>query len=202
MEKRKVALVTGANKGIGHEIAKQLAERGYVVLLGSRDLARGEAAARTLRGEVRPLQLDVTNRTSIAAAAARVREELGRLDVLVNNAGIARGREDRDNSIENIRRRGAPSSASLDEIREVFETNLFGAIAVTQAFLPLLRDAPAGRIVNISSGLPFASWGQHRTVPTLTPRARRARGEALRRATRLGTDNRRRDAGPQRRRLP
>lgn len=153
MENRQVALVTGANKGIGHEIAKQLAARGYLVLLGSRDRARGEAACRTIDGDVRALEIDVTSSGSIAAAAARVREEFGRLDVLVNNAGISRAAGSGTASIAELRRRGAPSSATLDEVREVFETNVFGVIAVTQAFLPLLREAPLGRIVNVSSRL-------------------------------------------------
>jgi NAD(P)-dependent dehydrogenase (short-subunit alcohol dehydrogenase family) len=150
---RQVALVTGANKGIGREIAKQLAERGYTVLLGTRDLARGEAARKGISGDVRPLQLDVTNAASIAAAAKRIRDELGRLDVLVNNAGIARAADGGESSIARITQRGAPSRAALDEVRAVFETNVFGVIAVTQAFLPLLRGAPAGRIVNVSSAL-------------------------------------------------
>ena len=156
MENRQVALVTGANKGIGREIAKQLAERGYIVLLGSRDRARGEAACKELAdtGDVRALALDVTSSASISAAAARVREELGRLDVLVNNAGISRAANGGGTSnIQEIMRRGAPSSAALDEVREIFETNVFGVIAVTQAFLPLLRAAAAGRIVNVSSSL-------------------------------------------------
>lgn len=153
MHKPKVALVSGANKGIGHEIAKQLAERGFTVLLGARDRARGEAAARSMAGDVRALRLDVTSPESIAAAAARIRSELGRLDVLVNNAGIARASATGDSSLENVRLRGLPSRATLDEIREVFETNVFGAIALTQAILPLLREAPEGRIVNVSSNL-------------------------------------------------
>jgi NAD(P)-dependent dehydrogenase (short-subunit alcohol dehydrogenase family) len=159
MENRQVALVTGANKGIGREIAKQLAERGYLVLLGSRDRARGEAASQELsqelagKGAVRAIALDVTSAASIAAAAARVREELGRLDVLVNNAGISRAANSGAATLEEIKRRGAPSSAALDDVRAIFETNVFGVIAVTQAFLPLLREAAAGRIVNVSSGL-------------------------------------------------
>jgi len=149
-----VALVTGANKGIGHEIARELAAQGFTVLVGARDLARGEAAARGIAGDARALQLDVTQADSIAAAAARIRRELGRLDVLVNNAGISRARaEGTPASIENITREGAPSRMPIADVRAVFETNVFGAIAVTQALLPLLREAPAGRIVNVSSGL-------------------------------------------------
>lgn len=153
IHKRQVALVTGANKGIGREIAKQLAEQGYTVLLGSRELARGEAASQQLRGDVRPVQLDVTNAASIAAAVKLIREELARLDVLVNNAGIARAADGVESSIDKITQHGAPSRAALDEVRAVFETNVFGVIAVTQALLPLLREAPVGRIVNVSSAL-------------------------------------------------
>ena len=113
MQTNKVALVSGANKGIGHEIARQLAGRGLIVLLGSRDLGRGDAAARELDGDVRAIQLDVTSTDSIAAAVARIDAELGRLDVLVNNAGIARSNAESDASLENIRRRGLPSAARL-----------------------------------------------------------------------------------------
>ena len=149
-----VALVTGANKGIGREIARVLATRGFTVLVGSRDLARGEAAAREMAGDARAIQLDVTRADSIAAAAARIRDELGRLDVLVNNAGIARTNADgTPASIENIRRESAPSRAPLSLVRDVFETNVFGVIAVTQAMLPLLREAPAANVVNVSSSL-------------------------------------------------
>jgi NAD(P)-dependent dehydrogenase (short-subunit alcohol dehydrogenase family) len=145
-----VALVTGANKGIGLQIAKDLAAHDLTVLIGSRDLNRGEAAAKTIEGDARAVQLDVTDQSSIAAAAERIRDELGRLDVLVNNAGIshapAPGR-----SMAEIVQAGRLSAASLDEIRSVFETNVFGVIAVTQAMLPLLREAPAGRVVNVAS---------------------------------------------------
>lgn len=153
MKNRKVALVTGANKGIGLAIAKQLLERGFTVLLGVRDLGRGEAAAKRLGGEAHAVQLDVTSADSIAAAAEHIRAEYGRLDVLINNAGIARMANGGESSLEDIRRRGAPTTASVAEVRAVFETNVFGVIAVTQAMLPLLRESPAGRIVNLSSGL-------------------------------------------------
>jgi NAD(P)-dependent dehydrogenase (short-subunit alcohol dehydrogenase family) len=148
MHDRPVALVTGANKGIGHEIAKQLAARGQTVLVGSRDPARGADAIRRLAGDVRVVALDVTNADSIVAAAARIGRELGRLDILVNNAAIAIGA-----ASGAIADAGAPSTASLVDVRRVFETNVFGVIAVTQAMLPLLRNAPAGRIVNVSSSL-------------------------------------------------
>ncbi len=150
MPDKRVAMVTGANKGIGLQIAKDLARNGFTVLVGSRDLERGRSAAGSVGADARAVQLDVTNQASIAAAAERIRTELGRLDVLVNNAGIGHaGKPGR--SLKEIADSGRPSVASLDEVRAVFETNVFGVIAVTQAMLPLLRAAPAARIVNVSS---------------------------------------------------
>lgn len=151
MTENPVALVTGANQGIGLEIAKQLAAHGLMVLVGARNLGKGEEAARAIEGEARAIQLDVTDQASIDGAAARVRSEFGRLDVLVNNAGIAHA-GNRALSLAEIVKAGRASVASLDQVRAVFETNVFGVIAVTQAMLPLLRKAPAGRIVNVSSG--------------------------------------------------
>lgn len=133
-----VALVTGANKGIGQEIARQLAARGFLVLVGARAPERGAATAAGIRG-ARSIAIDVTRPDTIAAAAAVIADTPGRLDVLINNAAIVRG--------------GAPSQTTLDDVRAVFETNVFGVIAMTQAMLPLLRRAPAGRIVNLSSGV-------------------------------------------------
>ena len=151
MQDKPVALVTGANKGIGLQVAKDLAVHGFTVLVGSRNLEHGETAAKSVGADARALQLDVTNQDSIAAAAERIRNELGRLDVLVNNAGISHaGKPGR--SLEEIAMSDRPSVASLDDVRAVFETNVFGVIAVTQAMLPLLREAPAARIVNVSSG--------------------------------------------------
>ena len=146
-----VALVTGANQGIGLQVAKALAANDYTVLVGSRDRARGETAARTIDGDARALQLDVTDQASIAAAAARIQEEVGRLDLLVNNAAISNTAAP-GTPFEAILRTGRPSVASLDEVRAIFETNVFGVVAVTQAMLPLLRESPAARIVNVSSG--------------------------------------------------
>jgi NAD(P)-dependent dehydrogenase (short-subunit alcohol dehydrogenase family) len=151
MHDKLVALVTGANKGIGLQIAKDLAARGLTVLVGSRNLERGEAAARSVGADARALQLDVTNQASIAAAAERIRNELGRLDVLVNNAGISHHAERPGMSFEEMLAAGRPSVVPRAEVRAVFETNVFGLIAVTQAMLPLLREARAGRIVNVSS---------------------------------------------------
>jgi NAD(P)-dependent dehydrogenase (short-subunit alcohol dehydrogenase family) len=135
------ALITGANKGIGRQTARQLAARGMTVLLGARDVSRGTDAERELRAEghdARFVHLDVTDEKLIAAAAAFIDAEYGHLDVLVNNAGIAS-------------MGGAPSATSLDGLRVILETNVLGVIAVTNAMLPLLRRAPSARIVNVSS---------------------------------------------------
>ena len=141
-----VALVTGANKGIGAEVARLLAMRGLTVLAGSRDPGRGAAAAAAQRdasgGDVRAIDLDVTDANNVAAAAARIEDELGRLDVLVNNAAIA-----------GVTGSGRPSETPTATFRELLETNVIGVVAVTNAVLPLLRRAPAGRIVMVSSEL-------------------------------------------------
>jgi NAD(P)-dependent dehydrogenase (short-subunit alcohol dehydrogenase family) len=150
MQEKRVALVTGANKGIGLQIAKDLAPHGFTVLVGSRNLEQGEIAAKSVGDDARALQLDVTNQTSIATAAERIRHELGRLDVLVNNAGISHAGKP-DTSLEEAVASTRLSIVPLDELRAVFETNVFGVIAVTQAMLPLLREAPAARIVNVAS---------------------------------------------------
>lgn len=145
-----VALITGANKGIGQQIAKDLAAHGMVVLVGSRDLEQGKIAAEGIGENAHALQLDVTDQESIAAVAARIRREFGRLDVLVNNAGIFHGGGP-DRSMEEILESDRPSLVTMHDLRRVFETNVFGVVAVTQAMLPLLREAPAGRVVNVSS---------------------------------------------------
>ena len=135
-----IALITGANKGIGLETARQFGARGFTVLAGARDEERGLAAERELRFagvDARFVPLDVTVDESVREAADWIEREYGRLDILVNNAGIARG---------------APASQTdLDAMREVYEVNVFGVIRVTNAMLPLLRRAPAARIVNVSS---------------------------------------------------
>lgn len=139
----KVALVTGANKGIGLEIARQLAQQGGTVLIGARDAERGREAARTLQQEgldARFLQIDVTDQASIDAAAAQIEKEFGKLDILVNNAAIAQ-----DNA--------PPSGLEMEILRRTYDTNVFGVFAVTRALLPLVKKAEAGRIVNMSSGL-------------------------------------------------
>jgi NAD(P)-dependent dehydrogenase (short-subunit alcohol dehydrogenase family) len=142
-----VALVTGANKGIGREAAAQLAAAGMTVLLAARRPDRGEAAAAELRAtgaDAHAVPLDVTDQSSIDAAAKFVESRYGRLDVLVNNAAIA-GAVTGDP--------GPASRTTLDTVRAVFETNVFGVIAVTNAFLPLLLRSPAPRIVNVSSSV-------------------------------------------------
>ncbi|QMV18314.1 SDR family NAD(P)-dependent oxidoreductase [Granulicella sp. 5B5] len=152
MSEDRVALITGANKGIGQQIAKDLAGHGLTVLVGSRKLEAGETAAKGIGERAHAIQLDVTDAASIAAAAERIRREFGRLDVLVNNAGIV-GEFVPGTSFADRLKFNIPSTAPLDSIRTVFETNVFGVIAVTQAMLPLLREAPAGRIVNIGSSV-------------------------------------------------
>jgi NAD(P)-dependent dehydrogenase (short-subunit alcohol dehydrogenase family) len=153
MQDKRVALVTGANQGIGLQIAKDLAAHDFTVLVGSRNLERGEAAARTIDGDARALQLDVTDKVSIAAAAERIRKELGRLDVLINNAAISNTSKLPGQTVEEYSKLNRASNVSLDEVRAIWETNVFGVLAVYQAMLPLLREAPEARIVNVSSGV-------------------------------------------------
>ena len=152
MPENRVALVTGANKGIGQQIAKDLAGRGLTVLVGSRNLENGRKAAAGIGDKAHAIQLDVTDQASITAAAEHIRKEFGRLDVLVNNAGIA-GEFPPGTPFEERLKFNAPSQAPLSYVRSVYETNVFGVMAVTQAMLPLLREAPAGRIVNVGSSL-------------------------------------------------
>ncbi len=138
-----VALITGANKGIGFETARQLGEQGITVLVGSRNHHQGEQAASSLQAKgvkARTLVIDVTNQDTIDAAVGEVTRTFGKLDILVNNAGI---------SLEAV----PPSQSQMENLRKTFETNFFGAFAVTKAFLPLIQKAEAGRIVNVSSGL-------------------------------------------------
>lgn len=150
MSDKPVALITGANRGIGFQIAKDLASHGFTVLVGARNLVHGESAAASIDGDARGLQLDVTDQASIDAAVARVRREFGRLDVLVNNAGIMNAGRPGE-TLEQQLQAGRLGNVSLDEVRRVFETNVFGVIAVTKALLPLLREAPTPRVVNLAS---------------------------------------------------
>jgi NAD(P)-dependent dehydrogenase (short-subunit alcohol dehydrogenase family) len=153
MQDKPVALVTGANQGIGLQIAKDLVGHGFTVLVGSRNLERGEAAASEVGRDARALQLDVTDTASIAAAAERVRAEFGRLDVLIQNAAISNTNKLPGQSVADYAATTRPSNVSLDEMRAVWETNVFGLLAVYQAMLPLLRATPNARIVNVSSGV-------------------------------------------------
>ena len=152
MHDKPVALVTGANQGIGLQIAKDLVAHGFTLLVGSRNFERGEAAAKKVGPDAHALHLDVTDQPSITAAAERIRKEFGRLDVLVNNAAISNTSKLPGQSVEDYSRLNRASTVSLDEVRRIWETNVFGTLAVYQAMLPLLREAPAARIVNVSSG--------------------------------------------------
>ena len=161
-----IALVTGANKGIGREIAAQLADQGHTVVIGARSLARGEATAAQLRergGTVTAVELDVTDQGSVAAAARAVQAQFGRLDALVNNAGISH-QPGADFAGQ------VPRTADVDHVRFVFETNVFGVITVTSAFLPLLRLSSTPRIVNVSSS---AGSSTGRSRPARRPSASR-----------------------------
>src|SRR6201996_5311657 len=153
MQNKPVALVTGANQGIGLQIAKDLVAHDFTVLVGSRNLERGETAAKEVGPDAHALQLDVTDQASITAAAARVRDEFGRLDVLIQNAAISNTNKLPGQSVEDYARTTRPSNVSLDEMRAVWDTNVFGVLAVYQAMLPLLRKTPGARIVNVSSGV-------------------------------------------------
>jgi NAD(P)-dependent dehydrogenase (short-subunit alcohol dehydrogenase family) len=142
----KVALITGANKGLGFEIAQQLGQQGYTVLVGSRDVSKGDRAVATLQAnhlDARGLHLDVTNERSIQQAAQSVGQQFGKLDILINNAGICPEYKP-ERFIKGL-------DLELEMLRQVYETNVFGVFSVIQAFLPLLKQSSAGRIVNISS---------------------------------------------------
>lgn len=149
----RIALVTGANQGIGLQIATDLAANGLTVLLASRNLDRGKAAAQTIVGDVHPIQLDVTDKASIHAAVAEVEQQFGRLDILINNAAISRANGQESETIQDYIQRSRATLISVDEVRTIWETNVFGVLAVTQAFVPLLRKSQAARIVNVSSNL-------------------------------------------------
>jgi NAD(P)-dependent dehydrogenase (short-subunit alcohol dehydrogenase family) len=157
MNTERVALVTGANKGIGHQIAKDLVAKGLTVLIGSRNLANGKAAAAAIGTAAHAIQLDVTDPTSIAEAVTGIGAEFGRLDVLVNNAGISHPQRTYNGFPGNMDGNNL-TIAPMADIREVWETNVFGVIAVSQAMLPLLKAAPAGRIVNLGSTGGSLSW--------------------------------------------
>ncbi len=152
MTTKKIALVTGGNKGIGFEIVRGLLRAGCRVYLGAREATRGQQAVAKLaaEGDVRLLEIDLASQATLAAAAAHLQREEGRLDILVNNAGI------------NVPGDGSPSTADVGSVTQVMRTNFLGTLAVTQAFLPLVKQAVAGRIVNVSSPLGSLTLvGQH-----------------------------------------
>src|SRR5437879_1300605 len=141
---KKVALITGANKGLGFEMARQLGQAGVTVVLATRDPQKGEAAAGKLRSQgldVQFLKLDVTDKADHEAASAFLEKKFGRLDILINNAGIS----------AEVFGTGKVSTTTDDTIHQTFETNFFAPIALTKALLPLLKKSDAGRIVNMSS---------------------------------------------------
>ena len=146
-----IALITGANKGLGQQIARELVGHGYIAILGSRDFENGKKAADEIGEGAHAIQLDVTDSQSINKAAEQITAQFGRLDVLVNNAAISQS--GRYSSVPEILEASKASQASLDEIRTIFETNVLGVLAVTQAMLPLIRLSDAGRIINISSAV-------------------------------------------------
>lgn len=145
-----LALITGANQGVGFQLAKELVAAGVTVLLGSRNMERGQAAAEAIGEGAIPIEIDVTDLVSIAAAAQRISTDYGYLDLLVNNAGISNTGTG-DHSFEERIRNARPSTVSIDEVRAIWETNVFGVLAVYQAMLPLLRKSSDARIVNVSS---------------------------------------------------
>ncbi len=145
-QQKKIALITGANKGIGLETARQLGKLGNTVLIGARDQGRGEQAAAQLRSEgidARFLHLDVVNPAHIAAAKTAIEHDFGHLDILINNAGVMLESEDM--------MANTSATVSQQDLRATFDTNFFAVVALTQALLPLIRKSPAGRIVNVSS---------------------------------------------------
>jgi NAD(P)-dependent dehydrogenase (short-subunit alcohol dehydrogenase family) len=160
MSEVKVALISGANKGLGLETGRQLGKLGYTVLLGSRDALKGEVAARQLRDDgvdARVVKLDVVKHNDIDAAAAMIESEFGKLDVLVNNAGVMN---------EKGWTKNTTSETTMENLRATFETNLFAVFAVTKAMLPLLKKSEAGRIVNVSSILGSVSLQATKGLPT------------------------------------
>ena len=155
-------LITGANKGLGYETARRLLEAGHDVWIGARDSERGRAAAGALGA--RFVQLDVTDDATVAAAAETLRSEAGRVDVLVNNAGVSGGRV-------------PVAELTADHVRMVYETNVFGVVRVTQAFLPLLQAAEAPAVIVVTSGLGSfhqvteTEWGRYGSVAYISSKS-------------------------------
>lgn len=142
-DNKKIALVTGGNQGIGFEICRQLGQAGVRVLVGARNAERGGEAARLLNaegGDAACIRMDVTDASQVSAAAEDIARSCGRLDILVNNAGV-------------LLPESRPGESDAELVRQVYETNVFGVVRVTQAMLPLLRKSAGGRIVNLSSSL-------------------------------------------------
>src|ERR1700722_386127 len=137
-----IALVTGANQGVGLQVAKELVTHGFTVFVGSRNIERGEAAAKEIGAGAIAIQLDVTDAASITAAAEHIDKEFGYLNLLVNNAAISNTRKG-NLTVQEYGKLSMASNAPMDEIRAVWETNVFGVLAVYQAMLSLLRQAPA-----------------------------------------------------------
>lgn len=144
----KIAFITGANRGLGLETARQLAAQNYTVILGARDLEKGEAAAQSLReggADAHAVQIEVADEESVRRAAREVEEKFGHIDVLINNAGI-----NVEHSSSGLI---SPSALSLQAFKQTYDTNVFGAFSVLHAFLPLLQKSDAPRVVNVSSSL-------------------------------------------------
>ncbi|MGY2092819.1 SDR family NAD(P)-dependent oxidoreductase [Nocardia gipuzkoensis] len=154
MHNGEVALVTGANKGIGREIVRQLAANGLTVYLGARDESRGQDAAKELEGDVRLVRLDVTDEATVEAAVKRIEHDFGRLDVLVNNAGVA------------VEWGIDPERVGAHELRRTYDVNVFGVVTVMRAAIPLLR--PGSRVVSLSSPLGSLSLMSEPTSPVST----------------------------------
>ena len=152
MSNARIALVTGANQGIGFQVAKELVAHGWTVLVGARDSEKGQAAAGKIGKGAEFVPLDVTDAGLIAEAADRINTEHGRLDLLVNNAAISRPPHAKDLALADHMKTMSATTISLDDMRAIWETNVFAVVAVTQAMLSLLRAAPAARIVNVGSG--------------------------------------------------
>ncbi|MHA6626279.1 SDR family NAD(P)-dependent oxidoreductase [Pseudonocardia sichuanensis] len=178
MPANRIALITGANQGMGKQVAKELVSDGVTVFVGCRDLARGVQAAAEIGDGAMALQLDVTDAASIASVAERIRDEAGRLDLLVNNAAISTVRTDIRDMAE-LCDTAMPSVVSLDEVRAVWEVNVFGALAVYQAMLPLLRESSDARIVNVTS-----AQGSLTTMADRVPRGGAGRPPRTERAER------------------
>jgi NAD(P)-dependent dehydrogenase (short-subunit alcohol dehydrogenase family) len=150
MNQKQVVLITGANQGIGLQIAKELLARGMSVLVGARSLEKGLAATKELGEGATAIQIDVADQNSISAAAEKIEKEVGRLDVLVNNAAISKTRQLGATMQEHAKKVSA-SKVDINEVKAIWETNVFGPLLVTQAMLPLLRKSPLARIVMVSS---------------------------------------------------